>query len=317
MRALTLAILAATLTLVVTPFVGSGGVNLNGVISGDPLERRILIDFRLSRTVLAMLAGGSLSLAGCLFQAMLRNSLATPYTLGVSGGAALGAVLMIILGLPLVWLGAFAGALAVLTIVAGFAARQARLSIHGLVLAGIAVNSVCSALIMLLHSFAGFSQSFSITTWLIGGVDAVVYSRLAWYAAAAIPIWAAIVWQAPSWNLLAVSDQWAAARGADVGRLLRAGYLGGSLLAAATVSLTGPIGFVGLLVPHIVRGIAGADHRWLMPCSLLFGASFVAICDAIARTVMAPAELPVGVITALLGGPGLISLLRSQHAEVR
>jgi iron complex transport system permease protein len=317
MRALILAIAAAAITLLATPFVGAGGVNLSGVISGDPLERRILIDFRLSRTLLAMLAGGSLSLAGCLFQAMLRNSLATPYTLGVSGGAALGAVIMIVLGLPFVWMGAFAGALAVLGIVAGFAVRQARLSIHALVLAGIAVNSVCSALIMLVHSFAGFTQSFSITTWLIGGVDAVLYSRLAWYAAAVIPIWIAIVWQAPAWNLLAVSDQWAAARGTDVGRLLRAGYFGGSLLAAATVSLTGPIGFVGLLVPHIVRGVAGADHRWLMPCSVLFGASFLAICDAIARTVLAPAELPVGVITALLGGPGLISLLRKQHAEAR
>jgi iron complex transport system permease protein len=317
MRALTLAIVAALLTLLAAPFIGAGGLNLGGVISGDPLERRILFDFRLSRTLLAMLAGGSLSLAGCLFQAMLRNSLATPYTLGVSGGAALGAVIMIVLGLPFVWLGAFGGALAVLMIVAGFAVRQARLSIHALVLAGIAVNSVCSALIMLLHSFAGFTQSFSITTWLIGAVDAVVYPRLAWYAAAVIPLWVLIIRQARSWNLLAVSDQWAAARGADVGRLLRAGYLGGSLLAAATVSLTGPIGFVGLLVPHIVRGISGADHRWLMPCSVLFGASFLAVCDAVGRTVLAPADLPAGVITALLGGPGLISMLRAQHAEAR
>lgn len=315
MRWLTLAIASVLITLTVTPWIGPGALHPGKVFAGDPLDRHIFIQFRLSRTLLAMAAGGCLSLAGCLFQAMLRNSLATPYTLGVSTGAALGAVVFICLGIPAIWIGAILGAALVLLIVLGFALQKNQLSAHALILAGVSVNSVCAALIMLLHSFAGFTQSFSITSWLIGGVDATPFPRLALFAAFAIPVSAFVVWQAPAWNLLAAGEHWAAARGASVRRLMFGGYVSGSLLAAVTVSLTGPIGFVGLLVPHLVRQLTGADHRLLLPCSLLFGASFLAVCDAFGRSILAPADLPVGVITALLGGPGLVWMIRSQHAR--
>ncbi len=315
MRWLTLAIGAVILTFTITPWIGPGALDPAKVLAGDPLDRQIFIQFRLSRTLLAMTAGGCLSLAGCLFQAMLRNSLATPYTLGVSSGAALGAVVFICVGMPAIWLGAVLGAALVLLIVLGFALQQKQLSAHALILAGVSINSVCSALIMLLHSFAGFTQSFSITSWLIGGVDTIPFAPLALFAAFVIPVCAFVIWQAPAWNLLAVGEYWAAARGASVRRLMFGGYVAGSLLAAVTVSLTGPIGFVGLLVPHLVRQLTGADHRILLPCSLLFGASFLAVCDAFGRSILAPADLPVGVITALLGGPGLVWMIRSQHAR--
>jgi iron complex transport system permease protein len=314
-RWIILAIVSVILTFAITPWIGPGALHPAKVLAGDPLDRQIFIQFRISRTLLAMVAGGCLSLAGCLFQAMLRNSLATPYTLGVSSGAALGAVVFICAGIPAVWLGAILGAALVLLIVLGFALHQTQLSAHALILAGVSINSVCSALIMLLHSFAGFTQSFSITSWLIGGVDALPFSRLALFAAFAAPACAFAIWQAPAWNLLAVGEHWAAARGASVRRLMIGGYIVGSLLAAITVSLTGPIGFVGLLVPHLVRNVTGADHRLLLPCSLLFGSSFLAICDAFGRTALAPADLPVGVVTALLGGPGLVWMIRSQHAR--
>jgi iron complex transport system permease protein len=313
-RWLTLSIAAILLTAAVTPWIGPGSIH-PAALFHDPLDRQIFIQYRVSRTLLAMAAGGALSLAGCLFQAMLRNSLATPYTLGVSSGAALGAVVFICLGIPAIFLGAILGAAAVLAIVLSFALRQAQLSAHALILAGVSVNSVCAALIMLLHSFAGFTQSFSITSWLIGGVDTIPYSRLVAFAAFSIPVSLYVIGQAPAWNLLSIGEQWAAARGVSVRRLMLTGYIAGSLLAAVTVSLTGPIGFVGLLVPHLVRQFTGADHRVLLPCSFLLGACFLAVCDAFGRSVLAPADLPVGVITALLGGPGLIWMLRSQHAR--
>ena len=315
MRTVLIAAGFAVLAILFTPWLGPGALSPARVLAGDTLERQILIEFRLSRTLLSMLAGGALSLAGCLFQAMLRNSLATPYTLGVAGGAALGAVLLICLRLPFVWLGALAGALAVLLLVLGFAAQQGSLPAHALILAGIAIHSVCSALIMLIHNFAGFAQSFSIMVWLTGAVEGVRLYRLGYLAGAVLPVSALIVWQAPAWNLLAVGEQWASARGAHVRRLMVGGYLAGSVLTAVTVSFTGPIGFVGLLVPHLVRQVTGPDHRLLMPCSLLFGGSFLAVCDAIGRTILAPSDVPVGVITALLGGPGLVWMLRSQNVR--
>lgn len=313
MRAVVVAVASSILALLLTPWLGPGGANLQALISGESLERKILLEFRLARTLLAMLAGGSLALAGCLFQAMLRNSLASPYTLGVSGGAALGAVLLICLGIPHVWLGAFTGALFALFVVLGFAARRNSLSPHALILAGVAVHSVCSALILLLHSFAGFTQSFSMIVWMTGSVDGAGLARLGPLAAAVVPVSALIIWQAPAWNLLAVGEQWAAARGAPVRRLMLGGYLLGSFLTAAVVSLTGPIGFVGLLTPHIVRRISGPDHRLLMPSCFFFGACFLTVCDTIGRTVLVPADIPVGVVTALLGAPGLIWVLRSRE----
>jgi iron complex transport system permease protein len=295
--------------------MGPGFLNPADVLDPDSMDSRIFVEFRLSRTLLAMLAGGCLALAGSLFQAMLRNSLATPYTLGVSSGAALGAVVVICFRLPWVWLGAMAGAIATLGIVMGFSVRRAPLSAYALILAGVGVNSVCLALIALIHSFAGFTQSFSITTWLIGGVDAIAFPRLALYAATVAPVCAFVILKAPEWDLMAFGESWAAARGADVRRLMIGGYVSGSILAAATVSLTGPIGFVGLLVPHLVRHYAGGGHRMLMPCTLLAGAAFLGICDAVGRTVMAPADVPVGVVTALIGGPGLIWIIHSQRTR--
>ncbi len=175
MRWLIIAIASVILTLTVTPWIGPGALHPAKVLAGDPLDSQIFIQFRLSRTLLAMTAGGCLSLAGCLFQAMLRNSLATPYTLGVSSGAALGAVVFICAEISAIWLGAILGAALVLVIVLAFATQRAQLSAHALILAGVSISSVCSAFIMVLHGFAGFTQSFSITSWLIGGVDAIPF----------------------------------------------------------------------------------------------------------------------------------------------
>jgi iron complex transport system permease protein len=303
---------------VLLPFVGPAPLELDRVLARQEPDWSILVQLRLSRTLLGLFAGGALGLSGSLFQAMLRDALATPYTLGVSTGASLGAVVAIaagwhtVLGVPGLWIGALAGAAVVLTLVVGAATRRAHASSFGLLLTGIAMNSVASAFIVLIHGLSGLSHSFSISRWLLGSVDAVGYPALIPFAAAVSAVAFAIVGHARHWNLLAVGEDWAAARGARVGRLMVGGLIGGSVLAAGTVALTGPIGFVGLIVPHLARKLVGADHRVLMPCSFFLGGALLAGCDAIGRAAVAPAELPAGAILALLGGPYLVWLVRNR-----
>lgn len=300
--------------VVLTPWLGSEIVSPSAL--ADSTELSIFLNFRVPRLLLGLLAGSALSIAGCLFQAVLRNPLADPYTLGVSSGAALGAVIVIFLDIAWIWTGSTLGALAALGLIASMFIRQRRISATGLVLAGVSVNSVCAAFIILLQSVSGFAKSFSVTTWLVGSVDALSFSSLAYYAAVVVPLMLWIVWKSPDWDLLSMGDAWAAGRGVPVRTLLVQACLAGSILTAATVSLTGPIGFVGLIVPHLVRHRTGASHRMLLPAVLFCGAAFLATCDAIARTVLRPAEIPVGVITALIGGPGLIWILRSERSQL-
>jgi iron complex transport system permease protein len=300
----------------VLPFVGPSALDWRAISLRQNPDWSILVSLRLSRTLLGLLAGGALALAGALFQSMLRDSLATPYTLGVSTGASLGAVLAIafdwhtVAGVGGVWAGALGGAGLILFVVMGAATRHGQLSSSSLLLAGVAINSVCGALILLVHGLSGVSHSYAISRWLIGGLDALEYSTLSVYALIVLVVGALIVRQARDWNLLAVGEAWAATRGTPVRRTVTRGYLAGSILAAFTVALTGPIGFVGLVVPHLLRGRLGGDDRVLMPCAFLLGGVLLAGCDAIGRAVLAPAEIPAGAITAFIGGPHLVWIVR-------
>ena len=192
----------------------------------------------------------------------------------------------------------------------GAARRERQVSVSGLLLAGIAINSVCGSLIILVHSLSGLSKSFAISRWLIGSLDAIEYPTLSVYVLIVIPMSILVIRQARHWNLLAVGEAWAATRGAHVNRSLVGGYLAGSVLAASTVALTGPIGFVGLVVPHLLRSRVGGDDRIVMPCAFLIGGVLLASCDALGRVLLAPAEIPAGAITALIGGPHLIWVVR-------
>src|SRR5215469_14714811 len=310
-----LAFLGAALFL---PWVGAGPINVSRVLHRESPDYEILLQLRLSRTLLALIAGGALSLAGTLFQAMLRDALATPYTLGISAGASLGAVTVIaagwetFFGIPMTWIGALAGAFGVLILVIGSAFRQRQVSAFSLLLTGIAINSICAAFIIILSSFAEMSRSFSIARWLIGSIDATSYFSLAVLAIVVLLVSTAILSQARSWNLLAVGERWAASRGVRVGTLLAEGYVLGSILVAGAIALTGPIGFVGLIVPHLVRSRISPDHRLLMPCSFLLGGTLLALCDALGRIVVPPAELPAGAVLALIGGPYLVWVIRQR-----
>jgi iron complex transport system permease protein len=214
--------------------------------------------------------------------------------------------------LPAVWAGAFLGAAATFAIVLMIASEGRRMSSFTLLLAGSTINSMAMALILFLQNLSDFRQSFAIVRWLMGGIEAVEYSTLGWVSFVVLPIIGYVYLRSRDWNLLAVSEDWAAARGAATGRLVLTGYLAGSAMTGSVTALTGPIGFVGLIVPHALRLKLGADHRILIPCSFLLGAAFLSVCDTMARTILAPTEVPVGVITALLGGPFFIWLLRSR-----
>jgi iron complex transport system permease protein len=301
---------------VVLPWVGPTTLSLDRIWQRQEPEWSILTSLRFSRTALGLLAGGALALAGSLFQSILREALAEPYTLGVSTGASLGAVIAIAAGWQLgagvlgIWAGAFLGAGVILFVVMGAATRAGQFSSSSLLLGGIAVNSVCAALILLVHSLSGVSQSYAISRWLIGGLDAVERPALLAYAAIVAITALLVVRRARQWNLLAVGEGWAATRGTDVRRSLLEGYVAGSTLAAATVALTGPIGFIGLVVPHLLRRRVGGDDRLLMPAAFLVGGILLAACDAFGRVVIAPAEVPAGAITAFFGGPYLIWMIR-------
>ena len=312
--------LAAALLL---PWVGAGPISLARVLRHQAPDYEILLQLRLSRTLLALIAGGALALAGALFQAMLRDALATPYTLGVSAGASLGAVAVIAVGwetfwgIPMTWIGALVGALGVLVLVLGGAFTQRQISAFSLLLTGIAINSICAAFIIILSGFANLSRSFSIARWLIGSIDATSYVSLAVLATVVLLVSSAILAQARSWNLLAVGERWAASRGVRVSALLVQGYIFGSILAAGAIALTGPIGFVELIVPHLVRSRISPDHRVLMPCAFLLGGTLLALCDAIGRIVVPPAELPAGAVLALIGGPYLVWVIRHRTPTER
>ena len=294
------------------PLLGAVKVDYARAWAGLEPDRQILAALRFPRVALALLAGGALALSGVLFQALLREALADPYTLGVSAGASLGAVIAITLGSRLVWLASMSGALVTLFLVLGVASTRRRISPFTLLMAGIIVNSICMAGILFLHSVSSFGESVAITRWLMGGIESVEPISLTGLGVIAVAGSGLSFWQARSWNVLAVGEEWAKVRGIPTSRLILTGYLTGSLLTGAVTSFTGPIGFIGLIVPHALRVGLGADHRLLVPASVLLGGAFLAVCDTVARVVLAPHDVPVGVITALLGGPFFIWLLRSR-----
>jgi iron complex transport system permease protein len=302
--------------------IGSRTLSLSRALHGLPPDHEILVFLRVPRALLALWAGGALSLSGVLFQALLRESLAEPYTLGVAGGASLGAVLAICFGwtafggVSAVCLAAFAGAAVVLGLVVLIASEGGRMSSLGLLLAGITVNSICAAVILFLSNLAGFMQSFAITRWMIGGLDAPSYSSLLGITVALLPVCALVFWRSREWNVLAMGENWATTRGVSTSRLLLLGCVSGSVLTGTVTALTGPIGFVGLIIPHAMRLWVGADHRILIPTSFLIGAAFLAVSDVLSRTLLAPVEIPVGVITAFVGGPCFIWMLRRRNRRL-
>jgi iron complex transport system permease protein len=310
------------ITLLLAPLAGPTGIDLRRVFDfsipfADNVDAQIFFVARLPRTLAGACVGALFASAGVVFQGLLRNPLATPFTLGVSTGAALGAVLAITFNLSLAFMGisavpvaAFAGSLMAVAIVYALAqARHRGLSTTVLLLAGVTMNAFFSAMILFVQYFASFADTYRTLRWLMGDLDVASYQPIL----AALPTmtvaFAVFAWLARPLNLLSLGPDSAESRGLDVARAHRAAFLSASLATGAAVSIGGPIGFVGIIIPHLVRLLVGTDHRLVLPASALFGAAFLVGCDLVARTILAPIELPVGIITALIGGPFFLWLL--------
>jgi len=280
------------------------------------VARTIVLDLRLPRVLLALLVGGGLALAGAVFQALLRNPLAEPYILGISGGAGFGAVLALAVGfvsagswvLPLA---AFAGALAAILLVFRVAAAaDRRLDVRVLLLAGVVVGAFFSACIALVLSLSEADAVRNAVLWMMGSLSGSDWRGVGLAAAYTLPSAVLLVGLARALNLLAIGEETAGYLGTEVERVKRAAYAVASLVTAAGVAVAGIIGFVGLIVPHGVRLVAGSDHRVLLPLSFVAGAGFLALADLVARVALAPTEIPLGVVTAFVGVPLFLVLLR-------
>ena len=308
----------AVLVLAGAPFVGMEQIPLNTLWRhGDDTAARIFWQLRLPRVVLAFLAGAGLAAGGLSFQAVFRNPLAEPFTLGVASGAALGASAYIHLGLrfSLLWISgsswfAFAGALLALVLVYGMTRTRQGFSTATMLLAGVAVSYCFSSLILVMQYLSDFTQSFLLLRWVMGGLHTVVgFDEVLTVLPLVIAGIAMVLYLTHELNLVTTGEELAVSRGVAVNRTKILLFVAVSLMVGGIVSVCGPIGFVGLIVPHICRLIVGPDHRYLTPAALLCGAILLCLCDTLARTVMAPTELPVGILTSLLGGPFFLWLL--------
>ncbi len=335
-----LLLLSAALLLVVlalAPLFGSSDISVLRSLFDAALAKqswqhspaaRVLLYGRIPRILAAALAGAGLSIAGVAFQALLRNPLADPFTLGVSSGSSLGAVLAIRLGWESLQLFgqplgefalsgcALAGAIAVAALVYVVGERGSA-GPSTLLLSGVTLALLAGALITAVLYTADFAETYRIVRWQMGDLDVMRYDLV---LRMAVPVLFAMVllWpHARDLNALSAGSDAAAGLGVDVRRATRVVYLAASLAVAAVVSVAGPIGFVGLLVPHTLRALVGADHRLLLPTSALCGASFLVLCDTLAQVMFRPAVLPVGVLTASIGAPFFVALLLSRNLRRR
>lgn len=293
---------------------------LTGRAEPDSIERVVTLGLRLPRILVAILAGGGLAVAGVGFQALTRNPLAEPSILGVSGGAAFGVVVGQIFGLGLTVVEAlgltafaFVGALIAAGAVYLIASAQRGLAVPTLLLAGVIVGIFFSSAITVIISVIDFNRLGAVVHWLLGNLAPIPPGALAIFAGlSAIGFWL-IASQARELNLLALGEEAARQLGVDTERLKLTIFGGAALLTATVVAFSGPIGFVGLVVPHLLRGVVGQDNRLLVPTALVGGGIFLLVADTIARNVVAPAELAVGVITSFCGAPFFIYLLRTRY----
>jgi iron complex transport system permease protein len=274
----------------------------------------IILDLRLPRILLGVLVGAALSVAGASFQALLRNPLADPYVLGVSSGAALGSILALIIapGLAVMTpIGAFIGAIATIAGVYFLGRREGQLDSTTLLLGGIISASFFSAIIMFLMTTLAGRDLRGMVFWLMGDLSTPISAGMQWmFTAGLIAATGAIYSTSADLNLLLTGEREATHLGVDVTRVKLVVYVSASILTALAVSSSGAIGYVGLLIPHIVRLIFGSDYRLLIPASALCGAIAIVLADTLARTIVPPTELPVGAMTAMAGAPVFIYLLR-------
>lgn len=309
-------ITAAVMGTVKVPWSSALKVFIN--LETEDIYQDVLLYIRLPRVILAAAVGASLGTAGAVFQGLFRNPMADPYVLGVSSGAALGAILAILTGGSLYFAGftavplfAFAGGTLSITLVYYLARVGKAVPVMTLLLAGIAVSAFLSAMVSLLTYFSG-EQLHQVVFWMMGGLGGASWPKVLAMLPYVLIGFLIIYYHARELNILLLGEETARQLGVETERVKKIVMTGASLLVAAAVSMSGIIGFVGLIVPHFIRLAAGPDHRFLLPASALLGASMLIAADTVARTIIAPTELPVGIITAMVGAPVFIYLLKKR-----
>lgn len=305
-----------------SPFFGMTFISPSALFQPGSPDAEVFWRLRLPRTVAAFLAGAGLSVSGMVFQAMFRNPLATPFTLGVSSGAAFGASVYFRLGIALSFLGsagslgaALMGGLFSMALVYLITRARGGFSTPVMLLAGVVINFFFSSLVMFIQYVSNANDSLHITRWLMGSLNGLELARLTELAFIVIAGAAIIRRMSFELDLLTAGEELAASRGVPVKKTKMAAFATASVVVGAVVSLAGPIGFVGMMVPHICRLWFGSSHRRLLPASFLLGGCFLVLCDLAARSVLAPAELPIGIITSIIGGPFFLwTLFRTNRA---
>lgn len=320
---LLLLIFSAITVFIIAPFWGIESLSIQSIFQPvDQIKADIFWKIRLPRVIAAFLAGAALAISGMAFQAMFRNPLATPFTLGVSSGAAFGAAIYIKIGLIFSFLGisgqslsAFIGAILSVLLVYGISQIKKGFTTVTMLIAGVAINFFFSSLILFIQYLSDFANSFRIIRWLMGGFEIVGFRPVFTILPFALVGSVVIFILTNELNLLTLGEDIALSRGVDVKKVKAFLFFATSLMIGGVVSVCGPIGFVGMMAPHICRLLIGAEHRFLTPATFFFGGAFLVFCDTLSRMIIAPAEIPVGVITALLGGPFFLWLLLSGSSE--
>jgi iron complex transport system permease protein len=311
-------------TLLIGIISGSSQFGLKEVwhlITGQTSETSVLgtiiWQIRLPRALMAALVGGTLSLGGLIFQALLRNPLAEPYILGISGGAAIGAIVGILMGLarfPGVTLTAFIGSMGTLAVILFMSSGRAVMKKDALLLSGVMVNAFCSAVIMFLVSITQDARLHNIIFWLMGDLGQLGFKQVLILTLTLSPFFIIVFALAHQMNLLLMGKDIARTMGVNVEKVSLLLLIISSFIVSTTVSYCGLIGFVGLVMPHLLRLLLGPDHRILIPACLLGGGAYLVTCDILARVLPQQGEMPAGVITALIGAPLFILLLRRANS---
>lgn len=310
--------------LLVAPTLGATSVPIRKMLTGElsMIEATVLWEMRVPRVLFAFCAGASLAIGGLVFQGIFRNPLASPYTLGVSSGAAFGAILSVKFGIDaLGGLGAGVASMlgAVLTIAMILTLSKVlhdRSSVT-MLLCGVVVNFFFGSVIILMQYLSNFVEVYRITRWLMGSVETVGYSSVVLLSIVSVIGLIGAFRYARELNLLTTGEELAETRGVDTERCVLILFILVSVIVGAVVSVCGPIGFVGIMVPHMARSLFGNDFRRLVPTSFFIGGTFLVVCDTAARVIIAPSEIPVGIITALLGGPFFLWILLRERVRGR
>lgn len=310
--------LAALFIVVVAPFIGVEDISVQTILNFNfaSVQSDIFWRIRIPRILVAFISGSALAVAGMVFQAMFRNSLATPFTLGVSSGAAFGASLYMKVGFIFSLLGvsgqsvfAFVGALISVFLVYLLSKIKEGFPVGTMLLAGVAINFFFSSFILFIQFISDFTDSFRIIRWLMGGLEVVGYSDVINLLPFVVIGIIVVISLSTELNLLTLGEDIAVSRGLSLSKVKNILFFTTSLMVSGVISVVGPIGFVGMMVPHISRLIIGTDHKYQVLLNMFLGGAFLLLCDTISRVIISPAEIPVGVITALLGGPFFIWLL--------